>query len=76
MAVRFSIGQSGVELGTPHVLFPIKDLTELDQLVFPTARLARTPKALRPAAADCDRRILTAHLDFVTVVIASRLTPT
>jgi serine/threonine protein kinase/Tol biopolymer transport system component len=37
MAVRFSGGQSGVELRTPQVLFPIKDLAELDQLVFPTA---------------------------------------
>ena len=37
MAVRFSAGPSGVELGTPQVLFPITDLAELDQLIFPTA---------------------------------------
>jgi serine/threonine protein kinase/Tol biopolymer transport system component len=37
MAVRFSGGQSGVELGTPQELFHINDLMELDRLVFPTS---------------------------------------
>jgi serine/threonine protein kinase len=37
MAVRFTGGQSGVAIGTPHGLFRISDLAELDRLVFPTS---------------------------------------
>jgi Tol biopolymer transport system component len=37
MAVRFSGGQSGVELGAPQRLFQVSDLAEVDRLIFPTS---------------------------------------